>query len=68
MATSNRDVEFGAKVPADLYSEFKHLYPQYGAVTWFINAALAAFIQTTRDRDDLQERVHDGIESMLKES
>lgn len=66
MASRNqRDVDFGAKVPPDLYAEFKFLFPQYGATTWFINTVLEQFIKTVRDNHTLQELVALSIEAML---
>ena len=66
-SSSSRTVEFSAKVPSDLYDEFKLLFPQYGAVTWFINAALVEFIQQVRDNGTVQQRVHDAIATTLEE-
>jgi hypothetical protein len=65
MSLSTRD--FGAKVPADLYTEFRTLFPQYGATTWFIITALEAFLDQVRDEPLIQEGVSLSIKQMLLE-
>jgi len=64
--SKNRDtVEFSAKVPDDLYQEFKVLFPQYGSTTWFINTALEEFLKSVRTSASLQQHVANAIDSML---
>lgn len=59
--------EFGAKIPEDLYEEFRDLFPMYGATTWFINNSLRAFINTVRDKGTMQESITLSIKQMLEE-
>lgn len=61
------ETDFGAKVPTELYEEFKLLFPQYGAVTWFINAVLTEFIEQVKDNGTLQDRVYSSIQACLEE-
>jgi hypothetical protein len=63
----NQEVEFGAKVPSDLYEEFRLLFPMYGANTWFINMALKEFLDIVREDGTLQEKARAAIDRALAE-
>lgn len=52
-------VEFSTKVPEKEYQAFKAAFPQYGAVGWFINAALKRFNEEVRKNPT-------GVEAMRK--
>lgn len=58
-------VEFGARVPQDEYEFFKENFPQYGAVTWFVNTALSEFNQRLRDNPSAKEQIEKSIEALL---
>jgi hypothetical protein len=60
-------VEFGAKIPPDLYRRFKQKFDIYGASTWFINKSLEAFMDTVEANPDLEEIVFISIDQMLQE-
>lgn len=60
--------EFGAKVPQELYEEFRHLFPQYGATTWFINESLKSFLDLVRDDEVVQRGIAISIDEMLQEN
>lgn len=66
MAEKKETVEFSAKVPTDLYEEFKTFVPPYGGTQWFINAALAGFIEKMRENPSLVAHVESSVESMLR--
>jgi len=57
-------VEFGSDVPQELYDEFKRRFPQYGAVKWFINSSLSAFLDATREMPEVSEVIDSQIRSM----
>ena len=59
--------EFGAKVSKELYEEFRHLFPQYGATTWFITESLKSFLDKVRDDEIVQRGIALSIEEMLEE-
>lgn len=59
-------VEFSAKVPRDVYDKFKVLVPAYGGTQWFINAALAGFVQRLEANPSLSENVSASVEAMLQ--
>jgi len=59
--------EFGAKVPEELYEEFRDLFPMYGATTWFITHSLEQFVKLARQSPQLQEMVAASIDQMLQE-
>lgn len=59
-------VEFGAKVPSAEYEEFKENFPQYGAVTWFINSTLAQFNAAVRENPTAKDLIDKSINSMLE--
>lgn len=60
-------IEFSAKVPDEEYAAFKKAFPQYGAVNWFINTALANFNEQVRLHPEVTELVNRSIEGMLQE-
>lgn len=67
MATLGPTKEFGAKIPLELYDEFRELFPTYGSTTWFIENALKCFLAQVRDNPTLQEILDKAIEEMVKE-
>lgn len=60
-------IEFSAKVPDEQYQKFKEVFPQYGAVNWFINTALASFNAQVDARPEVKELVNQAISNMLEE-
>ena len=57
--------EFSAKVPLEEYLAFKERFPQYGAVNWFINTALATFNRTVESIPESSAVVNHAIRDML---
>ena len=57
--------EFSAKVDTDAYNEFKENFPQYGAVSWFINNALVAFNEEVRKNPEHRKLIDNAIAEML---
>lgn len=62
----SQTVEFSAKVPRELYERFKAQVPAYGGVQWFINAALAGFVERCEADPSLKDNVETSVEAMLK--
>jgi hypothetical protein len=60
-------VDFAAKVPADLYIRFKKALPIYGATTFFINKALEEFVERLEDDPTLIDTVALSIDSMIQD-
>lgn len=67
MANPTQTKEFGAKIPQDLYDEFRELFPMYGATTWFIQTSLESFLAQVRENSSLQHLVEKSIDTMLLE-
>lgn len=67
-AVSNEKTEFSAKIPTEMYDEFRRYFPQYGATTWFITATLETFLASVRNEPDAQERVRQSISRMVEEN
>jgi hypothetical protein len=59
--------EFSAKVPVTEYETFKKNFPQYGAVNWFINTALASFNRQVRKNPSSVELIDEAVKDMLTE-
>lgn len=59
-------VEFSAKVPKELYDDFKALVPAYGGTQWFINSALAGFVRRMKENPTLEKQVEESVEAMLQ--
>lgn len=57
--------EFSAKVPTELYNSFKEAFPQYGAVTWFINSSLEAFMKKVDSNPEYRVLVEVAVTQML---
>lgn len=64
----SEQIEFSAKVPSEDYEEFKHNFPQYGAVSWFINSALREFNRLNRENPTARELVNESIQNLLVEN
>lgn len=58
-------VEFSAKIPRELYDRFKALFPQYGAVNWFINTATQTFVDECEKEPSSVETVNRSVNLML---
>lgn len=58
-------VEFSANVPKSEYDTFKQNFPQYGAVTWFINQALINFNEEVRRSPAAKEQIEKSIQQMV---
>lgn len=58
-------VEFSAKIPRELYERFKALFPQYGAVNWFINTATATFVEECEKEPSAPEVVNRSVNILL---
>lgn len=56
--------EFSALVPTAEYEFFKENFPQYGAVTWFINECLRLFNEQVREEPSSKEKIHQAIQAM----
>lgn len=67
-AVGNDQVEFGAKIPRELYDEFKEQFPQYGAVAWWLNTALESFLTQIAEDPTTKEQINAAILSMLREN
>lgn len=61
-------VEFGAKIPKELFDEFRTHFPQYGATTWFINRSMETFLRAVRSDESYLELFNRSIELMVQDS
>lgn len=61
-----RQKEFSAKVPYEEYERFKLAFPQYGAVSWFINEALVAFNRKVAENPAAIQLIDEGIDEMVQ--
>jgi hypothetical protein len=68
VVSENEKAEFSAKVPRELYDEFRRYFPAYGGTTWFINTALNTFMESVRHDPDAVERIQKSIELMVQEN
>jgi hypothetical protein len=68
VASDSEKAEFSARVPRDLYDEFRRFFPGYGATTWFINNALNEFLEQCRKSPEAIERVQLAIDAMVQEN
>lgn len=68
VASDNDKTEFSARVPRDLYDEFRRYFPGYGATTWFINNSLQLFLEQVRESPDMIDRVSASIDAMVREN
>jgi hypothetical protein len=59
-------VEFSAKIPKDLYERFKGCVPHYGGTQWFINSAVAEFVNRCEEQPLLKDTVASSVEAMLQ--
>ena len=59
-------VEFSAKIPSELYEEFKEFVPHYGGTQWFINAALTSFLERCRENPSVKDSVGLSVDAMLQ--
>ena len=69
MSTDPLDqVEIKARIPQAEYDKFRDAFPQYGAVTWFVNAALVRFNRLVEENPSLQDVVADAVEEMVRDT
>jgi hypothetical protein len=68
VASDSSKVDFSARIPRELYDEFRRYFPGYGATTWFINQSLHSFMEGIRGDPDAIERVQTSIDLMVREN
>lgn len=59
-------VQMSAEVPKAEYDAFKDNFPQYGAVSWFINNALAQFNAQVRANPTAKRLIDRAVDDMLE--
>lgn len=61
------EIEFGGKIPAADYEEFRRNFPQYGSVKWFVREAVRAANLLMRERKGSALVVEDSIVALFSQ-
>jgi hypothetical protein len=58
-------VEFGARIPTQLYEDFREALPMYGATRWFIVSCLREFTNLAKKDPVLKDLVRQAVVQAL---